>query len=215
MLKPCPNILDPEREKVFSQLPRLPKGGILGGGTALALQIGHRRSYDFDIFYQKHIPKAWLRRIRTLFGSRLARPVVDTPDELTVILRPDIKLTLLSYPFPHLHAPVRIGPVRSFDIRDIASSKAYAVGRRGTWRDYVDLYFMLKEHVSLDTIIRESTIRFSGVFDAKMFLQQLVYFKDIQDMTVEPTGARTSQAAIKRFLSDAVKQYVERRVLNP
>lgn len=211
-LKPFLEILNEPRRRVFSELPRLPRGGVLGGGTALALQIGHRRSYDFDVFYSRRIGSGWLRQVSKTFGARLIRPVVHTDTELTVTLASDIKLTLLQYPFPALHPLQRIDHVSLFDVRDLASSKAYTIGRRGAWRDYVDLFFLLRDHLPLAPIVLEAKHRFKGLFDEKLFLQQLTYFDDITDRTVEFVGSRISQKTIESFFCARVKQFVDEEI---
>lgn len=179
----------------------------MGGGTSLALQIGHRKSFDFDFFYDRPIRKDWLVKLRKLFGRRLLRPMIDSSDELTVILAPDIKLTLLHYPFPPLHKPRILDRIKILDVRDIATSKAYAVGRRGVWRDYVDIYFLLKNHLTLELIIGEAKKRFKGVFDPRLFLQQLVYFDDLDDRLVDLADPKISNRLIKDFLTRAVEEY--------
>ena len=57
--------------------------------------------------------------------------------------------------------------------------KAYALGRRSKWKDYVDLYFLLKEHFSIDEISARAEIIFGELFSAKMFRVQLSYFEDV------------------------------------
>ncbi len=47
--------LDPSRKAVFAKLNKFSRLGVLGGGTAIALQINHRRSFDFDIFLKAPI----------------------------------------------------------------------------------------------------------------------------------------------------------------
>lgn len=205
-------VLDDSRRRVFEELHRLPRGGVLGGGTSLALQIGHRRSYDFDLFYTKKVGSNWLRDIHQCFSKKLIRPIVRTDTELTVILAPDMKLTLLHYPFPHLHPYRRVGHITLFHLRDLASSKAYTIGRRGAWRDYVDLFFLLRDHLSLQTIIRDSERRFGGQFDAKLFLQQLTYFDDIIDRTVEFTGTKIASQTIEGFFCAAVRKFLDQTI---
>lgn len=210
--RPYLEILDQSRQRLFNALRKLPRGGILGGGTALALQIGHRRSFDFDFFYDKRIKKEWLRDIRSSFGSSFVRTVVDHEDELTVVLEPDIKLTLLHYPFPRIHQTRVIEGIRVFHLYDIATAKAYAIGRRGAWRDYVDLYFLLKKNnVSLDQVIKEAKKRFDRLFDEKLFLQQLAFFGDISDMSVDLI-VPVSPAEIKKFLEKIVRDYTVSKI---
>lgn len=208
------NILGEGRKGVFFRLTQLPRGGVLSGGTALALQIGHRISYDFDIFYSKPLPKQWLADIRKRWGKDIARVIVDTDDELTFILKPDIKITLLHYPFPALHPSKKTEmsiPISS--LLDVASAKAYAIGRRGAWRDYVDMYFLLeKKNLSLGTIIREAEKRFGNAFDSKLFLQQLQYTTDIEDMSVEYIGEKISKKTIQDSLAGAVHAYIKEKI---
>ncbi len=196
----------PERRRVLGELRKLPRGCVLGGGTALALQIGHRTSYDFDLFYSKPIDKKWLAKVRAVFGSRLMRVLVNTTDELTVIVKPDIKITLLYYPFSPLHKPLvaRDYALNIFDLRDIASSKAYTIGRRGVWRDYVDLYFLLNGYFKIEEILGEATKRFEPAFDVKMFFKQLTYYKDIHDTAVEYVGDSVKVYDIKKFFKTVV-----------
>lgn len=208
MSKSYIEILDDNRKKLLPLLAKLPKGGVLGGGTALALQIGHRVSYDFDFFYTKPIPKTWLVKLKMLFGSNLSRAMVDSPDELTVLIKPDIKLTLLYYPFPLLHKPLRWQGLDLMKLDDITSSKAYAVGRRGVWRDYVDLYFLLRDHVQLSNVIKQAERRFVGVFDARLFLEQLTYDGDLDDQMVKFRGDKVSKKEVMDFLKTTVEDYI-------
>jgi hypothetical protein len=65
------------------------------------------------------------------------------------------------------------------DLLHLAAMKAYALGRRAKWKDYVDLYFILKEHHSFDEISTKTQEIFEGLFSAKLLRQQLCYFNDI------------------------------------
>ncbi len=208
MSKPYIEILDEDRKKLLPLLAKLPKGGVLGGGTALALQIGHRVSYDFDFFFAKPIPKIWLVKLKALFGRNLSRVMVDSTDELTVSIKPDIKLTLLYYPFPPLHSPLKWRGLSLMKMDDIASSKAYAVGRRGVWRDYVDLYFLLHDHIRLSAVIKQAERRFAGVFDARLFLEQLVYDGDLDDQAVQFFDKTVEKKEVMEFLKSTVEDYM-------
>ncbi len=211
MSKLCLEILDAERLAIFYSLKKLPRGGVLGGGTALALQMGHRQSYDFDIFYPDKIKKTHLDSVRKIFGKRISAVLVDTSDELTVSIDGEIKITLLYYPFKPLHAVVR--PEQSIpllSLRDGAANKAYTVGRRGVWRDYVDVFFVLRDHLSLATVIADATKKFDGVFSEKLFLEQLVYFADITSYQIEFIEDSISTSDIKKFFITEVRGYTKK-----
>ena len=57
--------------------------------------------------------------------------------------------------------------------------KAYALGRRSKWKDYVDLYFLLTGHFSLEAVSQKATVMFGDLFSEKLFRAQLSYFDDI------------------------------------
>jgi len=154
----------------------------LCGGTALALQIGHRKSVDFDLAMPGEIkPEAILRSLQ-LKGHFPEHTLTATSDEFTIIVQ-GVKLTFFCFPFP-IRATVpwpRTGlsmPKKSV----IGAMKAYALGRRSKWKDYVDLYFLLRDYTPLAELILHAKELFRGAFNAKLFLEQLCYFDDV-DMT--------------------------------
>ncbi|SFM08280.1 Nucleotidyl transferase AbiEii toxin, Type IV TA system [Desulfomicrobium norvegicum] len=182
-------------------LPDFPKF-YLCGGTALALQIGHRKSIDFDLAIPEEIrPESILRSLQTK-GHFPEHTLTATSDELTIILQ-GVKFTFFSFPFP-IRPTVswsRAG-IRLPEIPVIGSMKAYALGRRSKWKDYVDLYFMLRDHVTLSELIHCTRTIFRGAFNAKLFLEQLCYFEDL-DMTeqVDFTGDKVQDETIREWLT--------------
>ena len=88
----------PEKNKnIFSKLNNF-DDFYLAGGTALALQIGHRISVDFDLFSDKEISKNLLPKVKRVFQDNKIIVSVNNPDELTVFIN-ETKLTFLKYPF--------------------------------------------------------------------------------------------------------------------
>jgi hypothetical protein len=144
--------LTKEGIKIFPLLNKF-DGFYLAGGTALALQIGHRISVDFDLFSEKEIGENLLAKVKRVFEGKTIILSVNNPDELTVFID-NVKTTFLRYPFPVKNKFIDYGGVELLDAEEIAATKAYSVGRRGTLKDYVDLYFIVSEKISsLDKII--------------------------------------------------------------
>ncbi len=177
-------ILDKKRQKILEQLFELLKKEkyYLAGGTALALQIGHRQSFDFDLFKNAPVSFALKRKVIKAFGAYSLQTLIDTADELTLALDQEIKITFLSYfwdpIFPLIKSPKTI-PL--LGIKDIALTKAYALGRRGNYRDYFDLYAIIKnKYISLEKIIDGSKKKYGELFSERMFLEQLTYLEDLQ-----------------------------------
>ena len=94
------------------------------------------------------------------------------------------------------------------DTRDIALNKAYLLNRRPKWRDYVDLYFLFQSHIlSLKEMVNLAKKKFGSDFSGKLFLEQLVYWKDLDDYTVNYIGKEVSPETIKSFLEEETRKY--------
>ena len=97
---------------------------------------------------------------------------------------------------------------------DLASNKAFTVGKRGVWRDYVDLFYLLKfKLISLEQILKEAEKRFGDQFSAKLFLEQLVYNKDIFDFRIDYIGKKYTPEEVMFFLEKTEKGYLKKNVL--
>lgn len=172
-----PAILNEDQVSLLPLIRQFGKEFYLVGGTAIALYLGHRRSIDFDLF--KYAPLKRKRNLDTVQASGFPCQVTySAVDQMNLIVS-GVKLTFFQYPF-------RIRPVTSFEgmirmpsLLDLAAMKAYALGRRSKWKDYVDLYFLLQEVCSLEEISSRAGEIFGGLFSDKLFRAQLAYFEDI------------------------------------
>ena len=205
MSKIYPEILDRKRQQIFYSFRKVSTKAILIGGTALALQIKHRRSFDFDLITEKPIEKNLLPRLNRVFSSDTIIPQVDSPNELTVKVG-EVKITYFHYPYPNLHPTIKTEFVNLYSLDDLASNKVHAIGRRGEWKDYVDLFFLLKqERLNIQRIIEETEKRFSGEFNEKLFWEQLIYWDDIKDFEIEFIGKPTPREEIQEYFKKLTK----------
>ncbi len=93
------------------------------------------------------------------------------------------------------------------DLLHLAAMKAYALGRRAKWKDYVDLYFILKDYHTLEEINFKSQQIYGELFSPKLFSQQLCFFKDINySEEVTYCIAAFSDEVVKSFLTELVTQ---------
>jgi hypothetical protein len=193
------NILSEEQIALLAFLKQFKKDYYLVGGTAIALQIGHRQSIDFDLFKLKTINKT---KIKSLIDAQgLQFQLMHTDAESFHCLLNDVKFTFFQYPFV-----VPISHKSDFckmpNLLHLAAMKAYALGRRAKWKDYVDLYFILRDYHTLDEISLAAKSIFEEMFSPKMFRQQLCYFQDI-DYTEEvfySKGFAVAEEDVKAFL---------------
>lgn len=199
-------IFDSQRKEVFDQLAEFRKDGVLAGGSAVALLIGHRLSYDFDIFTPKKIPRHLLLKATQIFGKKIQK-LVDTSAELSFLTDQKIKVSFVHFPFLPLHRTIKTKSISLYDLQDLASNKAYVIGRRGEYRDYVDLFFMLKRGLKLRKIIKEAQKRFQGAFSERLFLQQLTYFEDLKDFKIDFVSRQYQPEEIQQFFAKEIKKY--------
>ncbi len=198
--------LTPERQILFGTLPSFP-GFYLAGGTALALQLGHRQSIDFDLFTEQLIPSELLNRVETVFKDQTVRPLVNNIDELTVMVT-DTKVTFLHYPFPVLGEFVDLEGVKALSVHELAATKAYTIGRRGSLKDYVDLHAVVAgQHATLRDISDLAAQKYGDIFNTRLFLEQLVWLEDIEDEPIVFLGERVTKDEIARFFTEQVEHF--------
>lgn len=115
----------------------------------------------------------------------------------------DVKFTFYQYPFK-ISANEKLEDIlRLPTLIDLAAMKAYALGRRSKWKDYVDIYFILKDHFSVKQISERTTKLFGQLFSEKLFRAQLCYFDDIDySEPVEYLVQSIPADEIKEFLID-------------
>ena len=133
---------------------------------------------------------------------------IDTEENLTGIAQ-GVKITFFHFPFP-IEASVDFqGDIKIPTLLTLAAMKAYALGRRAKWKDYVDLYFILKDYYSIREISEKASDIFQWNFNSKLFREQLCYFEHINyDEVVEylipdpPTDAQVRAFLIERAIED-------------
>lgn len=115
----------------------------LAGGTACALHLGHRLSFDLDWFSERPVePRVIVANLKDL-----GKLEVLQNDEGTFNGSFNgVKLSFFIYPYPLLFPLHDYEGIKLADIKDIACMKLDAIGRRGTKRDFIDLYFICKDY---------------------------------------------------------------------
>ncbi|MEX2429385.1 MAG: nucleotidyl transferase AbiEii/AbiGii toxin family protein [Bacteroidales bacterium] len=192
-------ILNKRQAELLPYLKRFQKSFHLVGGTAIALHIGHRRSIDFDLFTNSPLVRYRLKKMldQIPFSQVL---LFEDYDQLHVQIN-SVKLTFFSFPFSVPH-PVKIDSIISMpELISLAAMKAFALGRRSKWKDYVDLYFIIKNHYPIQEISRKANIIFSAQFSEKLFREQLAFHKDIDySETVDYIKEEVPENEIREYL---------------
>lgn len=201
-----PEALTKAGTRLFPHLDRFPDFHLVGG-TALALQIGHRVSVDFDMFGNEELPRSLLPKVRRVFSGELVFPSINNRQQLNVAVA-GVKMTFFWYPYPPTLPLTEYQGVPMVSVPEIAAMKAFAIGQRGTYRDYVDLYFILKEkHTTLIDMITLAEKQFGPELNQRLLLEQLVYLKDIREVEVDFLRDPVTKAQIQKFLEDEIRNF--------
>ena len=197
-----PEILSKEQKDMLPLIKLFRREFYLVGGTAIAMQIGHRKSIDFDLFKatpfnsKKILDKISEQNYRYIVTRRVTEQL-----NLTVS---NVQLTFYEYPYT-IKTPVNFENIfRMPDLLTLAAMKAFALGKRSKWKDYIDLYFLLRDYFNPEEIIKKADTIYGQEFSEKLFRSQLAYYEDInysEAIDFLP-GYEVSGEEVKKFLTE-------------
>jgi nucleotidyltransferase AbiEii toxin of type IV toxin-antitoxin system len=174
-----PEILARRQAKVLAKIgPTLSKRGFyLAGGTAVALQLGHRRSVDFDWFTLEGLDEP-LREAETLHSHEIPFKIDQVAPGTLHGTVGGVRVSLLRYRYPLLKR-LRTWPgnIRIACRADLAAMKLSAVAQRGAKKDFVDIYALGQRSASLRQMLRCHQQKFTTTDQAHL-LYSLAYFED-------------------------------------
>ncbi len=148
----------------------------LAGGTGLALQLGHRESYDLDFFSQAEFDTFGI--IQALGAAGHFRLTGEATGTVHGFLN-DVKVTFLHYPYGLLFQPIAFNRISIADPRDIGLMKITAISGRGSKKDFIDLRFISRQVTPLESLFGLMEKKYPGV-DYSMYhlIRSLAYFDD-------------------------------------
>lgn len=146
---------------------------ILVGGTALALQIGHRNSIDLDFFGNKEIDEDKILSELEKYGN--VEKKAGSKNILVCSVN-NIKVDFVNHKYPFLDKTMIVENIRMASPKDISAMKLNAIEGRGTKKDFIDLFFLL-EKFSLNQMIEFYNQKYINHTDF-MMLKSLTYFTD-------------------------------------
>lgn len=178
----------------------------LAGGTALALQLGHRLSVDLDFFS----PTEDISTITSpLLGSlrSLSPTVADTAWGNLVLVANDVKVGFYGYGYEMLNPLVDADGVRMASVIDIGLMKMDALLARASRKDFHDLYAIC-QHIPLKTLLELAPRKYPSIrdFEAQV-VQHMVYFERAEQETPVPLLEGVPWETVKAwFREQAVAQ---------
>ncbi len=200
-------VINKKTKRVLAALVRsnLIKDFYLAGGTALALQYGHRKSIDLDWFKQQSFNTVKLKRDLAALG----KIVVDSEEKDTFNLNlAGVKLSFLGYPYKLLFPLLNWQGIKIADHRDIACMKLDAVSSRGSKKDFIDLHFFLQDY-SLADLLKLFAKKYKGIEYNKLhILRSLVYFIDADKEPMPLMLRKVDWQEVKKYFQKMVKSEI-------
>ena len=173
------NILNSDQKDFLPLLKLFNRSFYLVGGTAIALQIGHRESIDFDLFTRKEPLNYDLISDKIKKSNNVVQTVFTRKSFCYTLVINNVQFTFYSYLYDVPLNESFENYIKMPDLLTLAAMKAFALGKRAKWKDYVDLYFILTKYHTLKEISLKAKEIFKGEFNDKNFRISLSYFEDV------------------------------------
>ncbi len=201
-----PETLNKETSAVLDLLKDSVSGFCLAGGTALALELGHRISVDLDFFSVNNFSTQKIAdKLKTIGHLE-----ISSQDEDTLNGSLDgVKISFFYYPYPFLFPTKKYNDIALADERDIAGMKILAISDRGSKKDFIDLFVLLKIY-SLEDVLKFFNEKYKDYnYNMLHILKSLIYFFDA-DLDPEPVYINPlNWIEVKKFIKNIVDEYLK------
>lgn len=176
----------------------------LAGGTALAFQLGHRQSIDFDFFSKNNFNNIDI--IDKL--NKIGDFELFSEDKNTLHgCLGNIMVSFIGYKYSILEPLLKINSFYISGIRDIACMKMSAIAGRGSKKDFIDIYFILKT-MSISNILNDYSKKY-GIKNQNNYqlLKSLAYFNDAESQPMPIMINNVSWSEIKNEIVDKIREF--------
>lgn len=191
--------------EIISSLPFAPSF-YLAGGTGCAMHLGHRISHDLDFFFKERFSHSEIRDTLKEYGHF----VVDYSDSQTLVGRfNETKVSFFHYDYLLIETPQEFFGMNIASLKDIGCMKIDAISSRGCRRDFVDLYFILK---NMNLSLKEFFPFFEKKYGSENYniyhiLKSLVYFADAEKDPELNMLTTYSWDEVKGFFEQQIKSF--------
>ncbi len=193
-------------ERVLASIKSIPelKNFYLSGGTALALLLGHRESEDLDFFSNKEFSPQSLQQRLSVIGP-LQNVEIDEGTLNTFFN--NVKLQFLYYPYKLIEKPVEWNGIFLSSVIDIACTKLITISARGSKKDFIDMYIVLKQ-ITLQELFKRLDDKYQNVnYNHAHILKSLVYFEDAETQPMPRMHVSLEWQEVKKTIIEKVKEF--------
>lgn len=211
--KPHWNIMDSHREEMLKKISVLLRTETfyLGGGTALSLQMGLRKSFDFDFFTPDFFDSNGLyARLKDVFPTADIDVVNLSKD--TCDLRIDsVQVSFFRYPYKLVDSLVEVPGTMGLRLaspKDIAAMKVSAIGGRGAKKDFYDLYNIMRmKKISVEELAKCVVEKFGEEHNYAHMCMGLSYFADAEGEKLPTTFVKCDWNDIKKYFTSIQNRF--------
>lgn len=183
----------------------------MAGGTALSLQLGLRKSVDFDFFVpHKFNPHSLYAQLKDICPDDIISINVDNRGTCDAIMQ-GVQVSFFEYPYNILYEYVHdqsMPKLAMASINDIAAMKALAIGSRGAIKDFFDLYQIYQQSdYSTQTLVHDLYLKYGEQADLSYVGMGLNYFEDAEQEKLPETYVTYNWKEIKKFFADIQQEF--------
>lgn len=179
--------------------PLLPPKTYLAGGSALALHLDHRQSYDLDLYTQQEFV---VQQVVELWRNKIPQAIFNETGWQTIYGKfGDTDVSIFYYSYPLLEGTTQFNNVEIASVTDIAAMKVEAISGRGKKRDFFDLYTICqKMHWSLLQVMELNVKKYGQKKDTLAHnLKSLTFFDDADGDTERISLEAKEWEKVKEF----------------
>ena len=174
----------------------------LVGGTALALQLGHRNSIDLDFFGE--FQNSYIDFLNAFNNEELTVNSLQNTKSIHIFEIEGVKVDIVNYPYKWLEDPIEDDGIKLSGLKDIASMKLAAITNRGTKKDFIDMYFLL-QHFSLNEMVEYYKTKYNtnSIYNV---IRSLVYFADAENDPMPKMHIPVIWDEVKSVIKESVEK---------
>ena len=176
----------------------------LVGGTALSLQLGHRISYDIDLFTRENLDKEQIFDFlnRNYNGKYQIHNIQNIILQISI---DEIKVDLVKYDYDLIEDIKIEEGIKYLGKKDISAMKLMAIANRGDQaKDFIDIYYLLKE-ITLNDMFEYYKIKYKQN-DINPIKRSLIYFDDITESNWLSVNLLNEEIDIKKIKQKIISE---------
>ena len=198
--------IDPKTLGLLKKLQKIKAFSYLRlvGGTSLALQIGHRESIDIDLFGEIKTDNITIAKELDKIGNIT---IIKKSESINIYLINNIKVDIVNYHYKWIDEKIIEDDLILASKKDIAAMKLAAITGRGTKKDFIDLFFLLKEYTFVEILNFYKDKYHDG--SEFLVLKSLLYFEDAERNEEPKFFKQYNWDEIKKTITTTVENHIK------